>query len=216
MAGASFGFSRGSRAQTKGQKKANKGPTKGRLCGQLHARRAGGPLSFQERIQGLKNSSIARFDGLGCYQTRSEKSSRPAQLAVFRKPRRSAKASDGQTAAPQSQGAGQRRRFCASGFRANRSFFRSESKALKTAPSHGFRGFAAIKPGARKPIAARAACGLTEAAPQRQSQRQPKGDSQKATAKQQRPNRKEPGGGGAFARLDFAPIAPFSGANPRP
>ena len=31
------------------------------------------PLSFRERIQGPKNASIARFDGLGCYQTKSEK-----------------------------------------------------------------------------------------------------------------------------------------------
>ena len=31
-------------------------------------------LLFQERIQGLENAPIARFDGLGCYQTRSEMS----------------------------------------------------------------------------------------------------------------------------------------------
>ena len=31
-------------------------------------------LLFQERIQGLENASIARFDGLGCYQTSSEMS----------------------------------------------------------------------------------------------------------------------------------------------
>ena len=29
-------------------------------------------LLFQERIKGLKNAPIARFDGLGCYQSRSE------------------------------------------------------------------------------------------------------------------------------------------------
>ena len=29
-------------------------------------------LSFQEQIQGPKNASIARFDGLDCYQTNSE------------------------------------------------------------------------------------------------------------------------------------------------
>ena len=29
-------------------------------------------LFFQERIQGPKNAPIARFDGLGCYQSRSE------------------------------------------------------------------------------------------------------------------------------------------------
>ena len=29
-------------------------------------------LRFQERIQGTKNAPIARFQGLGCYQTRSE------------------------------------------------------------------------------------------------------------------------------------------------
>ena len=52
------------------------------------------PLIFQERIKGLKNAPVARFDGLCCYQTRSGKSlSRPAQLAVFQKPRRKAKAS---------------------------------------------------------------------------------------------------------------------------
>ena len=31
-------------------------------------------LSFQEQIQGLKNASIARFQGLCCYQSRSETS----------------------------------------------------------------------------------------------------------------------------------------------
>ena len=36
------------------------------------------PLHFQEHIQAPKNASIARFDGLGCYQSRSEIS------AVFR------------------------------------------------------------------------------------------------------------------------------------
>ena len=30
------------------------------------------PLLNQERIQGPENASIARFDGLGCYQTSSE------------------------------------------------------------------------------------------------------------------------------------------------
>ena len=29
-------------------------------------------LLFQEQIKGPENASIARFDGLGCYQTRSE------------------------------------------------------------------------------------------------------------------------------------------------
>ena len=29
-------------------------------------------LSFQEQIKGPENASIARFDGFGCYQTRSE------------------------------------------------------------------------------------------------------------------------------------------------
>ena len=57
-------------------------------------------LSFQEQIQGPENGSIARFDGLDCYQMGSEKSSRPAQLAAFRKPRRSVRASGGQTARP--------------------------------------------------------------------------------------------------------------------
>ena len=40
-------------------------------------------LIFQEQIQSPKNGPVARFDGLGCYQTRSEKPSRPARLAVF-------------------------------------------------------------------------------------------------------------------------------------
>ena len=31
------------------------------------------PLSFREPIQGPKNASIARFDGLGCYRSGSEK-----------------------------------------------------------------------------------------------------------------------------------------------
>ena len=31
-------------------------------------------LFFQEQIQGLENASIARFQGLCCYQNRSEKS----------------------------------------------------------------------------------------------------------------------------------------------
>ena len=30
-------------------------------------------LFFQEQIQGPENASIARFDGLGCYQSSSEK-----------------------------------------------------------------------------------------------------------------------------------------------
>ena len=33
-------------------------------------------LFFQERIKGPKNGSIARFSGLGCYQTRSERRAR--------------------------------------------------------------------------------------------------------------------------------------------
>ena len=39
------------------------------------ARRSPGgriPLFFQEQIKGPKNASIARFDGIGCYQTDSE------------------------------------------------------------------------------------------------------------------------------------------------
>ena len=40
-------------------------------------------LLFQERIQGPKNASIARFDGLGCYQTRSGKT--PGQARDFRR-----------------------------------------------------------------------------------------------------------------------------------
>ena len=41
----------------------------------LHPARPGpmpGLLCFQEQIQGPKNASIARFDGLGCYQSRSK------------------------------------------------------------------------------------------------------------------------------------------------
>ena len=43
-------------------------------------------LLFQEQIQGAKNASIARFDGLGCYQIRSEISGFPERLsrAAFR------------------------------------------------------------------------------------------------------------------------------------
>ena len=37
-------------------------------------------LLFQEQIQGPKNASIARFDGLCCYQNSSEKSAKAAQL----------------------------------------------------------------------------------------------------------------------------------------
>ena len=132
------------------------------------------------------------------------------------------------------------RGVCACGFRARRSFFRSESKAPKTAPSHGFRSFAAIKPGARKAaIAARAACGLSEAAPQSPSpsqrgqtaarpnddtakQRQlngsrPKSGNQTAAVGLQRPKTQEPDATIAvFALVDSAPAAHFSGANPRP
>ena len=44
------------------------------------------PLLFQEQIQGAKNASIARFDGLGCYQSRSEISGFPERLSgvIFR------------------------------------------------------------------------------------------------------------------------------------
>ena len=62
------------------------------------------PLFFQERTKGPKNASIARFFGLGCYQTRSERGARkrcgktPAKrlalkLAVFWPPRRRAQIS---------------------------------------------------------------------------------------------------------------------------
>ena len=37
-----------------------------------------GSLLFQEQIQGPENASTARFDGLGCYQTRSKKTARRA------------------------------------------------------------------------------------------------------------------------------------------
>ena len=39
-----------------------------------------GSLLFQEQIQGPENASTARFDGLGCYQTRSKK--KPPQGAA--------------------------------------------------------------------------------------------------------------------------------------
>ena len=44
-------------------------------------------------------------------------------------------------------------------------------KGLKTPLSHGLTGFVAIKQGAKEPVAARAACGLSEAALRSQSQR---------------------------------------------
>ena len=154
-------------------------------------------LCFQEPIQGPENGSIARFDGLFCYQTKSKKpiaacaacgscaaKPKPARpnggTAKQRRPngsgqRAAAKErrpkSGGQTAAVEPQRPNRKsqtqpsRRFRACEFRARRSFFRSKFKAQKTALSHGFRSFAAIKPGARKPIAARAACGSCAAKP---------------------------------------------------
>ena len=46
------------------------GPGLGRIACGLPCCRF--PLLNQEQIQGPKNASIARFDGLGCYQVRSE------------------------------------------------------------------------------------------------------------------------------------------------
>ena len=72
-------------------------------------------LFFQEQIQGLKNASIARFDGLGCYQTNSEKAVTARAAYGLPAPRRSVKArtaqqpnSGGQTAAARAT-AGQQR-----------------------------------------------------------------------------------------------------------
>ena len=152
-------------------------------------------LCFQEPIQGPENGSIARFDGLFCYQTKSKKPiaacaacglaeaapQSPSQrgqtakrpnggTAKERRPK-----SGNQTAAVEPQRPNRKsqmqpsRRFRACEFRARRSFFRSKSKAPKTDPSHGFRSFAAIKPGARKPPSQPVR--LAEAAPQSPSQR---------------------------------------------
>ena len=41
-------------------------------------------LFFQEQIQGPGNASIARFDGLGCYQTHSEKQPGCRAMRSFR------------------------------------------------------------------------------------------------------------------------------------
>ena len=41
-------------------------------CGRLRCRQRPWPLQKQEQIKALKNAPIARFDGLGCYQTRSK------------------------------------------------------------------------------------------------------------------------------------------------
>ena len=48
------------------------------------------PLQKQEQIQGPKNGSIARFFGLGCYQTRSGKTPKQARASVVRLWRRAA------------------------------------------------------------------------------------------------------------------------------
>ena len=204
-------------------------------------------LCFQEPIQGPENGSIARFDGLFCYQTKSKKPiaacaacglaeaapqspSQRGQTAKRQRPK-----SGGQTAAVEPQRPNRKsqtqpsRRFRACEFRARRSFFRSKSKAQKTALSHGFRSFAAIKPGARKPIAARAACGSCAAKPKparpnggTAKQRRLNGSGQRAATKRRRLNRKgqtaraRRNHRGAFALADSVPTAHFSGANSRP
>ena len=216
-------------------------------------------LCFQEPIQGPENSPIARFDGLFCYQTKSKKPiaacaacglAEAAPQSPSQRGQTAARPnSDGQTAAAKERrpkSSGQRaavepqrpnrksqtqpsRRFRACGFRARRSFFRSKFKAPKTAPSHGFRSFAAIKPRARKPIAARAACGSCAAKPKparpnggTAKQRRLNGSGQRAATKRRRLNRKgqtaraRRNHRGAFALADSVPAAHFSGANPRP
>ena len=83
-------------------------------------------LRFQERIQGPKNAPIARFDGIWCYQTGSEKSVfRPAaRRSAFQRLRRSANASP----CSQIAAAKQRRSVCRGG------------AALKFAPGALFSG----------------------------------------------------------------------------
>ena len=107
---------------------------------------AAGLLWNQEPIQGPKNGSIARFGGLCCYQSRSEKN------GDFRG------AGSGKTVRGPALNR-LRKRGLGSGWAAPGwippalllacSGIRSKFKASKMALSHGFSGFAAIKKGAK-------------------------------------------------------------------
>ena len=129
-------------------------------------------LQKQEQIKGPENASIARFDGLGCYQSRSEISdgfrmqaawagtgvgrrAQTGQMACWLPGEAFATAHERFKAAPNSRCAAAVKvqgRF-AGWFRAHEARFccksRSKFQALKTPPSHGFWGFAAIKAGAK-------------------------------------------------------------------
>ena len=129
-------------------------------------------LQKQEQISGPENASIARFDGLGCYQSRSEisdgfrmqaawagtgvgRKARTGQMACWLPGEAFATAHERFKAAPNSRCAAAVKvqgRF-AGWFRAHEARFccksRSKFQALKTPPSHGFWGFAAIKAGAK-------------------------------------------------------------------
>ena len=117
---------------------------------------AGRCFKNRSKFQAPENASIARFQVLGCYQSRSEKSpSQPVCLAAFQKLRRCASAArrrqrgGGQTAKVESQSqtaaAAALLRF---GISCWRSFFRSKFQAQKTPPSHGLTGLAAMNKGA--------------------------------------------------------------------
>ena len=69
-------------------------------------------------------------------------------------------------------------------------------------PSHGLTGLAAIKPGAKKPIVVRAACGLSNAAPPMRQCGQTAATKHRSCRKGQTP---EPDSSrcGAFALWDF-------------
>ena len=117
------------------------------------------PLQKQEQIKGPKNGPIARFDGLCCYQSRSKKTKAcTMQTAAETGKRQSARLRAGLR-----RGAARRKNASRHGPFPSRCgpllapvsdafhfIFRSKFKAQKTAPSHGFRGFAAIKQIAKK------------------------------------------------------------------
>ena len=97
-------------------------------------------LIFQEQIPGPKNASIARFDGLGCYQTRSEKAYRcPCGVRSFKRRAADAPArpDGGNEAAAKPQRSNPRarqqplRRFCALGFHAGAHFSGANSRPEK-------------------------------------------------------------------------------------
>ena len=123
-------------------------------------------LCFQEQIKGPENASIARFDGLGCYQTRSEigadwrgAGGAAAPLATGsasgrkRQKRGSRSGPGGSLAARRSAGYLQGRKAPAR--RGPRLpcfalFSGANKRPPKTPPSHGLTGLAAIDKGAKK------------------------------------------------------------------